>query len=376
MDETIDLSKIAPYTDKDVPDVMARLKESSSFNAVLSLNGQIENIQAWLEKLDHIKTIYDFQTKIAHPYVKQLVEKTSSEITFTGIKELVNEEHCLFIANHRDIILDSAILNIILHDEGLQTCETAIGDNLLTSDIVYDLTKLNKNFTVVRSAGPRETYGHALTLSTYIRDKITSGGSSIWLAQKEGRSKDGNDQTQQGLLKMLNLTSEKSFEGGFRELKMRPVSISYEYDPCDRYKIRELFSNMQGHKYQKRPEEDLQNIFSGMTGWKGHIHLSVGNVMEKELNELKEYSNINEKTTLLTEMINTSIYKAYKLFENNYIAHDTLYGLSQFSDRYSKEKKEEFEAYIEKTTEGKPYEVKKLLIRKYANPLINYLAVT
>lgn len=375
MDETVDFSKIAPYFDKDVPEVMARLRESPSFLAVLSLNGQLDNTQEWLDKLDDIQTIYDFQSKIAQPYVKRLVDRTTSELSYSGIKELADAEHSLFIANHRDIILDSAILNILLYEHDIQTCETAIGDNLLTSDIVFDLTKLNKNFTVVRSAGPRETYGHALTLSSYIREKVTSGESSIWLAQKEGRAKDGNDRTQQGLLKMLNLTSKKSFEEGFKELNLRPVSISYEYDPCDRFKIRELLSNEKGNKYEKRPEEDLNNILVGMTGWKGHIHLNVGEIFSDQLVEIKNISNINEKTIRLAEIINASIYNAYKLFENNYIAHDMLYGLEEMKAHYSNEKKEEFEAYIEKTTEDKPFEVKKLLIRKYANPLINYLSV-
>lgn len=373
MEEAIDYSKIAPYKDEDVPMVISRLKESPSFLQVLSLRGQNTEYQEWLDKLDEVKTILDFQSKIAHPYVKQLIEKTTSTISFSGLKELNNIDKCLYIANHRDIILDSAILNVLLFDHGIQSCETAIGDNLLTSDIVYDLTKLNKNFTVVRSAGPRETYGHALTLSSYIRGKIANDESSIWLAQKEGRAKDGNDQTQQGLLKMLNLTSEDSFESGFRELKMRPVSISYEFDPCDKFKIIELLSVEQGKKYEKRPEEDLQNILAGMIGWKGEIHLNVGTILDKELEVLESVHNINEKTTLLSGIIDNSIYKTYKLFANNYIAHDMLSGLQEYSDMYCKEKKEEFEAYIEETTEGQSLEVRKLLIRKYAYPLINYL---
>jgi len=373
---SFDYSEIAPYQDSDVPALMEKLKTSDSFKAVLSIDKSGISIDEWMTVIGEVRTIYDFQSRVARPFVKNLLKETSTKITHSGIDDIDTSQKYLFIANHRDIILDSAILNIVMTEANIQTCETAIGDNLLTSDIVYDLTKLNKNFTVIRSAGPREMYGHSLTLSNYIRDKIISNSSSIWLAQREGRAKDGNDRTQQGLLKMLHLSAgEKSFEQGFEELRIRPLSVSYEYDPCDRFKLNEILTKERGNKYEKRPEEDLQNIIAGMSGFKGEIHLSLQACINEQLKELNVSDNINEKANLLAEIIDKEIFKSYKLFENNYIAYDMLYGLTEYKKHYSKAKKEEFEDYIEKTTEGQAYEIKKLLIRKYAYPLINQKGV-
>ncbi|MEM7162842.1 MAG: glycerol acyltransferase [Bacteroidota bacterium] len=368
-----DYSEIAPYKDEDVTGMMDKLKEDRAFREVLSFDQTGRSFDEWMVLLSEVQSIHDFQSKVSRPFVKGLLDKTSTGITHNGLDRLSNDKKNLFIANHRDIILDSAILNIAMTEANLQTCETAIGDNLLTSEIVHDLTKLNKNFTVIRSAGPREMYKHSLILSNYIRDKVTKNESSIWLAQREGRAKDGNDRTQQGLLKMLHLSaSDLSFSEGFEALKIRPLSVSYEYDPCDRFKIEELLTTERGNKYEKRPEEDLQNIIAGMNGFKGGIHLSIQENISDQFPHLKETDNVNEKTNRLAAIIDRSIFRSYKLFENNYIAYDMLYGLTEYCKQYSKEKKEEFEAYIAKTTEDKPYEIKKLLIRKYAYPLINW----
>ena len=369
-----DFSLIQPYQDADVPEVMNKLKTSSSFKKVLGIDNSGIGMETWLEMLDNVESIDQFQSEIAGPFMKGVLKDTSSSISYDGIDKLSDAKKNLFISNHRDIILDSSILNIGMYESGLQTCETAIGDNLLSSDIVKELTKLNKNFTVVRSAGPREMYDHSLTLSHYIRSKVCSNESSIWLAQREGRAKDGNDKTQQGLLKMLLLSAgDQNYEEGFRELNIRPISVSYEYDPCDAFKLNEIVCMEKGIKYEKGPEEDLQNIIAGMTGFKGEIHLGIHDCINQELDQLKPFTNINEKTIAFAKLIDQKIYQSYKLFENNYLAYDMLYGLSEYKNKYSAEKKEEFEAYINELTEDQSYETKKLLIRKYAYPLINKL---
>jgi len=373
---TFNYSEIKPYEDADVPAIIQRLKERKGVQAVLSLDRSGKTIEDWLTILEQVENIYDFQNKVSSPYVSSLLKNSSNGITHEGINELDNNEKYLFIANHRDIILDSAILNIALSKAGLDTCETAIGDNLQTSRVIKDLTKLNKNFTVIRSAGPREMYENSLTLSHYIREKVENNLSSIWLAQREGRAKDGNDRTQQGLIKMLNLSAgKKSFESSFADLKLRPLSVSYEFDPCDSFKLKEILAVEKGSSYEKEADEDLQNIVAGMNGFKGRIHLSLQDPINDQLKDIPEELSINEKISKLAEIIDHKIFESYQLFENNYVAYDMLYGLNEYQKYYCKEKKEEFEDYISKTTEGLSYEAKKLLIRKYAFPLINWNSI-
>ena len=375
MEQQMDFSQIAPYGDQDVRRVLDELKNNPSFLRLLQFVDQKAEIKALSGLLDEINTIDDFQSMVAHPWMRFFLNTTSDEITHTGLELVSKGNQRLFISNHRDIILDSAILNVLLFENDIQTVETAIGDNLLTKDVVHELTKLNKNFTVIRSAGPREMYNHSLTLSTYIRSKITTGDSSIWLAQREGRAKNGFDKTQQGLLKMLNLSNEESFEEGMKHLNIHPLSLSYEYDPCDRFKLREIMASESGEEYVKEDDEDFENIIAGLSKYKGRIHLAIRPSINPSIDELDKDSNVNDKTTQLAEIIDKEIYASYKLFENNYVAFDMLYGLKEYQNKYSNEDKEKFEDYIAKTTANQPIQIQKILLRKYAYPLINQKSV-
>src|SRR5690606_22881194 len=194
-------------------------------------------------------------------------------LTCSGLENIQKDQSYLFISNHRDIILDSAILNVVLFEGDHGTIQTAIGSNLLSSAIVTDLTKLNKNFVVKRNTGAREFYENSMMLSAYIRHTIGEEKHSIWIAQREGRTKDGLDKTQPGLLKMLTMDCDKAMRECFRELRVTPVAISYENDPCDVLKIPELKAISRDEKYEKKPQEDFNSIITGLTGQKGRVHI-------------------------------------------------------------------------------------------------------
>lgn len=371
MDEHFDLDRLAPYQDKDVRPVLDELKKHQSFLNMLRFVDTEASREELLQAIDSINSIRDFQTRIVKPWLQHFFRKSIDELTSSGIETLDPGQAHLFISNHRDIILDSAILNVFLNSHGLPTAEIAIGDNLLKSGMIRAVTRLNKIFTVVRNAPPREMYRHSLLLSAYIRDRAANNRSSIWLAQSEGRAKDGNDATQQGLLKMLNLSNERSFEEGFRALRIRPMSLSYEYDPCDRFKLRELLARAEGRKYEKKENEDYLNIETGITGYKGRVHLAIQPELQEEIDRLAAISNINDKATELAAMIDRSIYRSYRLFDNNYLACDLLDGTDKRQEHYSREKKEEFLAYVEKLCKGYSPKAREILLRKYAFPLIN-----
>ncbi|MCB0547318.1 MAG: 1-acyl-sn-glycerol-3-phosphate acyltransferase [Phaeodactylibacter sp.] len=371
MDEHLDFESLAPYQDKDVRPVLGELKKHQSFLNMLRFVDTEAPQEELLQLIDSISSIRDFQSRVVKPWLQHFFRQTIDELTCSGLEALYPGQTHLFISNHRDIILDSAILNVFLNDHRLPTAEIAIGDNLLQSGMVRAITRLNKIFTVVRNAPPREMYRHSRRLSAYIRDRVTNNKSSIWLAQSEGRAKDGNDTTQQGLVKMLHLSNEGSFEEGFRALRIRPMSLSYEYDPCDRFKLRELLAKAEGRKYDKKENEDYLNIETGIIEYKGRVHLAINPELQEEISRLSAISNVNDKATAMAAMIDRSIYRSYRLFDNNYAAHDLLYETDQWKEHYSKEKKEEFLAYVEKLCKGHPPKAREILLRKYAYPLIN-----
>lgn len=366
-----DYTAIGPYRDEEVKGVLEELNKSPAFLRLAQFMGvdtSPKGLEALLESIDSVDA---FQERISKKWIKHLLRQSTTEITHEGIADLDTSRHYLYISNHRDIALDSAILNVLFHDHGIQTVQTAIGDNLLKFPIVKKLAKLNKNFTVIRSAVSREMYWHSKVLSYYIREQITSGVSSIWIAQREGRAKDGNDRTQQGVVKMLNMSNEDSFEAGCRALHIRPLSLSYEYDPCDRFKVRELLARERGETYVKEEEEDFQNIVAGFLGEKGRIHLSLQPVLDAELNELEQLPTLNEKIGKLTDLIDRAVYRGYQLFENNYIAYDLLAGSERWREQYSHGQRKAFQEYVGEICQGLAPAARIILLRKYAYPLVN-----
>lgn len=253
-----------------------------------------------IKQIAQISTLRDFQ-RLVEPYMEHMINKTTDSFTITGLDQLDLSKACLFISNHRDIALDPAFVNWALHVNGQDTVQIAVGDNLLKKEWVADLIRLNKCFIVKRSASDRrEKLSAAKLLSEYIEFTLNTQKQHIWLAQREGRAKDGNDLTNPAILSMLALNKPKTaeFSDYIKSLRIVPVSISYEFDPCDISKAKELQQVELEGSYDKPDNEDVKSIVNGITGQKGRVHLHFGQVLSQEFNSAKEVAAHLDKAIL------------------------------------------------------------------------------
>jgi hypothetical protein len=336
-----------------------------------------------------VKNLKQFQEEVSAPAVKVITQMTTSGLSFSNIESIEHNKGYLFISNHRDIILDSAFLNVSLLERGYGTTEIAIGDNLLKTQVVKDIVRSNKNFIVNRDVNAKEIFYYSLRLSNYIRDTITRRNTSIWIAHREGRSKDGDDKTSTGLLKMFTMSHGGTIEDGLRTLNVLPMCVSYEYDPCDLMKTNELLHKKFYGKYEKQKNEDFYSMITGITGHKGRVHITVGRELTETYKLMETITNKNEKIRILSEAINHQMYEIYKLWPTNYIAYDMLHGKKDFRDKYSRIQQITFSNYIRgqviklslsRKKLGLPKEnlnasAREILLQMYANPVINHLEV-
>jgi 1-acyl-sn-glycerol-3-phosphate acyltransferase len=301
---------------------------------------------------------------------------SSGGLSWSGIENLDKNGSYLYIANHRDILLDSALLQIILEKESFATSEITFGSNLMDQGFITDFGRMNRMFTVKREGNAKELYDISKQLSAYIRHTIVDKKTSVWIAQRNGRTKDGNDQTQTGLLKMLGMSGGKDFIQCFSELNIVPLTISYEYEPCDFLKAKELYLSDLHSKYVKAEGEDLNSIITGIKQPKGKIHLAFGKPIKEELTELNKSGNDNEKIKQLTALIDKRIYSDFKLNPVNYIAYDLHHQTNVFESNYSKNEKENFITYVTKGIEQLKDDndvIKNILLKMYAFPVENKL---
>ncbi len=336
-----------------------------------------------------VKNLKQFQEEVSAPAVKVITQMTTSGLTFSNVERIEHNKGYLFISNHRDIILDSAFLNVSLMERGYETTEIAIGDNLLKTQVVKDLVRSNKNFIVNRDVNAKEIFYYSLRLSNYIRDTINRRKTSIWIAHREGRSKDGDDKTSTGLLKMFAMSFEGKVEDALRSLNIIPMCVSYEYDPCDLLKANELLHKRFYGKYEKQSGEDFYSMLTGITGHKGRVHIAVGREFTEAFNAMEAITNKNEKIRILSEAINDRMYEIYKLWPTNYIAYDMLHGKKEFRDKYSRIQQITFSNYIRgqviklslgRKKLGLPSQnlnasSREVLLQMYANPVVNHLEV-
>ena len=317
--------------------------------------------QAIRFKLAPIKTIDDFHTRIIRKTVLVwAVDRTTAGVTFSGEENIFRDRSILYMTNHRDIVLDSSFLCMILMDLKMRTPEIAFGSNLLLNELTSDLIRINKSFLVKRNLPIREQITEALKLSRYIYYTLGKN-NSIWLAQREGRAKDGNDRTNPSVIKMLYLSQRKGgmeFSDFINHLNLMPVAISYEYDPCDEMKAYELWKVQRDGVYQKRAKEDLVSIIKGMKGWKGRIHYAFAPVLKGEWRDAQH----------VAEAIDAAIHREYKLWPTNYIAYDQLAEKPRYCDHYSKEEQDAFLSRFSTLSE----QVKRVALETYARPVINH----
>ncbi len=378
MSQQENFDKIRPFEDNEVSDVINQLVKVPYFIHILPRLFPNVPVDVMVEKLKQITSIAEFQDKCVIPFIKNLLTLTSKGLTVSGIENVNPQRNYLFISNHRDIVLDSALINTSLRDKGLNTSQIAIGDNLLIYEWITDLVKLNKSFLVLRNlSSVRQQMEASATLSAYIRTTIVDNKQNIWLAQREGRSKDGNDETQNSVLKMLNLSGKEDFVDNFAKLQILPVSISYEYDPCDYLKAFQFQLKRDNPAYKKSQNDDLEHMSIGIRGQKGGIHISFNKeITDVELRKLQA-DNKNAQIQELAKLIDHDVHNSYYLWPSNYIAFDELNNSSRFADKYTAEEKAAFdnrnEENIAKLGECDKEFVLKSIRTMYANPVINKL---
>jgi hypothetical protein len=374
MSQQQNFEDIRPYYDHEVHEVLQRMIKDPVLHKLVKHLWPAMSMEEVEKKASKVHTSMGFQLEFMHPAIRTIVSRSSAGLSCSGFENLDKNESYLFVANHRDILLDSAILQVLLVENGFQTSEITFGDNLMEPGFITDFGRINRMFTVKREGTSRELYDISKRLSAYIRHTISEKKVSVWIAQRNGRSKDGNDLTQTGLLKMLNISGEGDFRKNFAELRIVPVSISYEYEPCDAYKAQELSLSALHTKYVKAPGEDMNSILTGILQPKGRIHLTMGTPIVEELGGIMETDNENERIKQLVQLIDRQIYIGYKLWPVNYIAADLLSGSDQYSSMYSKQQKDEFLEYINAIIpklKGEQECLYSYFLKIYGNPVKN-----
>ena len=358
--EVNNFEDIRPYTDSEVKPAIERiLKEPLLYDVMAYVYPDLSRVDIH-DMLSEISTVTEFQEEISGPAFKELAQRTTSGLTFTGMNELEKGQAYLFLSNHRDIVLDSALLNVSLLEKGFETTQIAIGSNLLKNPIIKDIVRLNKNFIVNRDINPREVLASSQVLSTYIRNTLEKNNTSIWIAHREGRSKDGDDRTAGALLKMLTMSGEDSLEKSLKSLNIRPMVVSYENDPCDIMKAAEIMSKQVNGTYEKHPLEDYKSMMTGLKGHKGRVNISLCPSINPKLKELKKIENKNDKIKELAAHIDSEMHKHYKLWPSNFIAYDLLYG-REFGNEYNRIQRIAFRRFMTQAV------LKLLVVRKKLN---------
>ncbi len=364
---------IRPFYDAEVNAAICDALNHPMMKAIMSFTFPDVADEVWKNQLRKTHSIRDFQCNFIYASVQKVLEKSSEGLTTSGFEKLEKNTSYLFVSNHRDIILDTSLLNVCLFDHGLVMTASAIGDNLVKKDFLLNLSKLNRNFLVQRGLPPRELLQSSKLMSDYIAQLLLRENRSVWIAQREGRTKDGNDATHSGVLKMLGMGSdEKNVLDYFKKIKIVPVSISYEYDPTDALKMPQILAEANDEIYIKEKNEDFITLLSGIIGQKKRIHIHVGEVLDNELDVIQaENDNTNKQVQALAQVIDDSILQSYKLWPTNYIAYDLLNTTNQFSHLYTENEKSLFERRFEMKIDSSNETLRESFLAMYANPVVN-----
>ena len=369
-----EFSSISPYTDAEAAEALNKLADYPVVG-IASQHFFPEESPDFLKNiLKNIKTIDEFQVLVMQKLVRWVIDHTSRNFSYDGISNIDPSKKFLALSNHRDIMLDPAITQLVLYSNGIPMTEIAVGDNLITNKTIEWLIRSNRMIKVIRGVSARELYLSSQLLSKYIRMNITEQRSSIWLAQRQGRTKNGYDTTEQGLLKMLDMSGTGDFQKNFEELNIIPLSVSYEYEPCDVLKARELVISRK-RKYVKAEGEDLRSIMEGIMQPKGSIHLNIGKPVTAE--EIAEAARCdkNDRYQLIRHAVDLRVIEGYKLWKNNYIAYDILNHSFKYSDYYSPVDMEQFISYMTKKLDTVEPEInredlRRIFLEIYANPVV------
>ena len=375
MIDLTEFESISPYTDEQASEALGKLAD---YPAVAQASRYFfpEEAPDFLKNvLKQIKTIDQFQVLVMQRFVRWVLEHTAKNFSYDGISNIDTSKKFLALSNHRDIIMDPAITQLVLHINGIPMTEIAVGDNLITNEAIEYLIRSNRMIKVVRGISARELYLSSQLLSKYIRLNITEQRSSIWLAQRQGRTKNGYDVTEQGLLKMLDMSGTGDFQSNFEALNIIPMSISYEYEPCDILKARETVISRK-QKYVKAEGEDFNSIMVGIMQQKGNVHLNIGKPLTSEEIAAAAQCDKNDRYQLIRHAVDIRVIEGYRLWKNNYIAYDILNHSYRYSDKYDAADVETFVAYMEKQLDTveptlNREDLRKHFLEIYANPVVS-----
>ena len=380
-----EFDEIRPYEAGEMKQAFDELLNDRQFNVVM------KGLAPWLPKglrngllrlaFTGVKTPLDFQKRFMKPIVQYIIRKHTDGCSFDDEALVVNGVHeahearYTFVSNHRDIVLDSAFLDVMLVNSGYPTTvEIGIGDNLLIYPWIKRLVRMNKAFTVRRGLTAHEMLRSSQLMSRYIHYAVSQKKENIWIAQREGRAKDSDDRTQESVLKML------AMGGDLRELNIVPLTISYEYDPCDYLKAQEFQQKRDNPAFKKSRQDDLDNMKTGIFGYKGRVSYHCAAPVNTWMDELDTSLPKNEYFTALARRMDRELHRGYRLYPCNYIAADLLAGKREYAANYSAADEQRFEQYLKgqlaKITipdKDEPF-LRERILTMYANPLINFNA--
>lgn len=375
---TTEFDEIRPYLDEELPQIYEELIADPAF--VKIVGGVLPfPFEVIAERMRACKTKLEFQKAFCYRFLRGLADSSTQGVTSN--LDTLKDSTCAytFISNHRDIILDSGFLSVLLVENGLDTVEIAIGDNLLIYPWIKKLVRINKSFIVQRALTMRQMLESSARMSRYMHYTINEKNQSIWIAQREGRAKDSNDRTQDSVLKMLAMGGEGDLLDRLLEMNIVPLSISYEYDPCDYLKAKEFQLKRDVLDFKKSTADDLKNMETGMFGFKGRVHFHVAPCINDQLRKLDRSMSKQDLFTSVSSIIDRGIHANYRFYPGNYVAHDLLNYSTRFANRYTKEDKERFETYLAQQIEKIDIAdkdvgyLRHMLLLMYANPLTNYL---
>ena len=373
-----DFEDIRPFYDEEVNDVISSLIKEDGFKRTVRFIMPELDYDKFVQELSTYTSKDDFQAKAAVPILLSLVKKSTTSLSLSGIENIRKSERYTFMSNHRDIVLDASFLNLLLWQRGFTTSEVAIGNNLLKLPWISNLVRFDKSFLVKRNVSGRKMLEFSHRLSAYIHFAIKIKHQSVWIAQREGRAKDSDDRTQESLIKMLALGGNDDLWESIRSVNIVPVSISYEYDPCDYLKAREFQMKRDNPRYKKSPGEDILNMATGILGYKGKVVFRIATPINQTLAQTVPPHDKADEVACITHTIDQGIHSNYEIYAGNYVAYDLLFG-TQFEDKYTPQEKETFMQYLDQQL-GKiempnpdiPF-LKEKILEMYANPLRNKL---
>lgn len=376
-----EFDEIRPYHDEELPQVFEELIADPAFQRAACMTVPDVPFEVIAEKMRACKTKLEFQITFCYGILKKIANNYTDGLTLSSDVLLDKTKAYTFISNHRDIILDAGFLSVLLVERDLETVEIAIGDNLLIYPWIKKLVRVNKSFIVQRALTMRQMLESSKRMSRYMHYTINDKKQSIWIAQREGRAKDSDDRTQDSVLKMLAMGGDGTVQERLSGMNIVPLTLSYEYDPCDYLKAQEFQLKRDNPEYKKTTQDDLRNMEVGMFGYKGHVHFHMGPCISEDITNM-EMGPGNCKSELFTrvsELIDKNIHKNYRFYPGNYVAYDLLLNTDEMSDKYSSQEKEVFMKYLGKQMDRIDIENKDVdflrdkFLLMYANPLINHL---